>query len=113
MITSQVIKEGSNEIETKTCARWQGEGNASDMAVIEVGVISGFVPDGEVITKVLITNPKQSPKVRNVYGTYIMLIHSLLIYFFASLSANEWSRAPSQESWFPGKETHHVLWQGK
>jgi hypothetical protein len=34
------------------CAKWQGEGQDSDMAVMELGVASGFSPDQDVVSKV-------------------------------------------------------------
>jgi len=35
-----------------SCARWEGDGESSDMAVMELGIASGFSPSQDAIEKV-------------------------------------------------------------
>nr|BAJ05272.1 CD109-like molecule [Diadumene lineata] len=49
----EILKEGNYEIETVSCARWEGDGDSSDMAVMELGIASGFSPSQDAIEKLL------------------------------------------------------------
>ncbi|KAK3746370.1 hypothetical protein QZH41_006300 [Actinostola sp. cb2023] len=49
----EILNQGNYEIETKSCAKWQGDGDDSDMAVMELGVVSGFSPSQDAIDKLL------------------------------------------------------------
>ena len=48
----QIVKDELDVLETEACAKWTGESDASDMTVMEVGIISGFSLDSEQARKV-------------------------------------------------------------
>lgn len=59
-----IVSQSDNQIETKACAKWTENEDSSGMAVLEVGIPSGFTPDMEKIEKVF-TKRKKSAKRRN------------------------------------------------
>ncbi|XP_031563993.1 CD109 antigen-like [Actinia tenebrosa] len=49
----KVLKEEDDNIEIEACAQYLGKEETSNMAVMEIGVASGFAPDKEVLKKLL------------------------------------------------------------
>lgn len=47
-----IVTQTDYQIEAKACAKWTENADSSGMAVLEVGIPSGFTPDMEKIQKV-------------------------------------------------------------
>ena len=50
----RIVRDERYRLETEACAKWTGDSDASDMAVMEVGILSGFSLDTEGAQKVFI-----------------------------------------------------------
>lgn len=68
----KIVRDEQYELETEACAKWTGESDASDMAVMEIGIISGFSLDSEQARK-LMSNKELSLKRVDTSGRKVML----------------------------------------